>query len=114
MLETPSAWLVQQPLHIALVAAAHLALWILCRSTVLRTVPKSNVLWLPAILWLAYALWEWLVLVKTPEANIRVPRLVVGRTRQRPAVSPGRPMLSIGWRRSCMPSESGRTTAWPR
>jgi hypothetical protein len=77
MLETPSAWLVQQPLHIALVAAAHLALWILCRSTVLRTVPKSNVLWLPAILWLAYALWEWLVLVKTPEANIRVDLLLI-------------------------------------
>lgn len=27
--------------------------------------------------WLVYAAWEWLVLVKTPEANIRVDLLVI-------------------------------------
>ena len=77
MLETVSRWLVQQPAHILLIAAANLALWAACRATVLRTLPGSNVLWLPALLWLAYAAWEWLVLVKSPEANIRVDLLLI-------------------------------------
>jgi hypothetical protein len=44
---------------------------------VLRTVPKSNLLWVPALWCLAYAGWEWLVLVKSPEANIRVDLLLI-------------------------------------
>ena len=76
-METLSRWLVQQPLHILVVAAAHLALWSLCQATVLRTVPRANVLWVPALLWLACAAWEWLVLVKTPAADIRVDLLVI-------------------------------------
>jgi hypothetical protein len=72
-----SRWLVQQPAHILLIAAAHLALWALFRTTVLRTVPKANVLWVPAVLWLAYAIWEWVVLTKTPEADIRVDLLLI-------------------------------------
>jgi len=76
-LEALGHWLVQQPGHILLVATLNLALWALCRATVLRTVPRSNVLWVPAVLWLAYAVWEWLVLVRTPEANIRVDLLLV-------------------------------------
>jgi hypothetical protein len=76
-LETLGQWLVQQPGHILLVAMLNLALWALCRATVLRAVPRSNVLWVPAVLWLAYAAWEWLVSVRTPEANIRVDLLLV-------------------------------------
>jgi hypothetical protein len=72
-----SRWLVQQPVHIFLVAAIHLALWALGRVTVLRTVPSANVLWAPAVLWLAYAGWEWLVLVRTPEADIRVDLILI-------------------------------------
>jgi hypothetical protein len=30
-----------------------------------------------AVAWLAYAAWEWMVLVRTPEANIRVDLLVI-------------------------------------
>jgi hypothetical protein len=76
-MEMLSRWLVQQPAHILLVAAAHLALWALCRATVLRTVPWANRLWVPAVLWLAYAAWEWLVLTQTPEADIRVDLLLI-------------------------------------
>jgi hypothetical protein len=65
-------WLLQQPGHSLAIAAAHLALWAVCRATVLRNAPKANVLWIPAVLWIAYAAWEWLVLKKTPEADIRV------------------------------------------
>ena len=77
MLEILSRWLIQQPAHILLIAAIHLASWAAGRATVLRTVPKSNVLWVPAVAWLAYAGWEWLVLVKTPEANIRIDLLLI-------------------------------------
>lgn len=77
MLEALAHGLVQQPDHILLIAAAHLALWAACRATVLRNAPSANVLWVPALLWLAYAAWEWLVLVRTPEANIRVDLLVI-------------------------------------
>ena len=77
MLEVLSLWLVQQPAHILLIAMVILALWAAGRATVLRTVPKSNVLWVPAVLWLAYAGWEWLVLAKSPEANIRVDLLLI-------------------------------------
>jgi hypothetical protein len=76
-MEMLSRWLVQQPAHILLVAVASLALWALCGATMLRKVPKANVLWVPAVLWLAYAGWEWLVLVKTPEANIRIDLLLI-------------------------------------
>jgi hypothetical protein len=72
-----SRWLVAQPATILVVAAAHLALWALCRMTVLRNAPRANVFWVPALLWLAYAAWEWLVLVRTPEADIRVDLLVI-------------------------------------
>jgi hypothetical protein len=70
-------WFVKRPLNIAGVALALAALWVLGRATVPRHAPKANVLWLPALLWLAYAAWEWLVLVKTPEADIRVDLLVI-------------------------------------
>ena len=77
MLEMLARWLVQQPLHILLMAGVNLALWAILGATALRSVPRSNVLWLPAALWLAYAAWEWLVLAKTPEANIRVDLLLI-------------------------------------
>jgi hypothetical protein len=35
------------------------------------------VLLVPALAWLAYAGWEWLVLTKTPEANIRIDLLLI-------------------------------------
>jgi hypothetical protein len=77
VLEVLSRWLVQQPAHILLIAAVNLALWAAGRATVLRTVLKSNVLWAPAVMWLAYAGWEWLVGVNSPEANIRFDLLVI-------------------------------------
>jgi len=53
MLEVLSRWLVHQPAHILLIATVNLALWAACRATVLRSVPKSNLLWVPAVMWLA-------------------------------------------------------------
>jgi hypothetical protein len=72
-----SRWLVQQPVHILAIALAHLALWALCRMTILRGAPRANIFWVPALLWLAYAAWEWLVLTKSPDANIRIDLLLL-------------------------------------
>jgi hypothetical protein len=75
--ETLGCRLVQQPAHLLLVAVACLALWGLCGVTALRKAPEANVLWVPAVLWFAYAGWEWLVLARTPEADIRVDLLLI-------------------------------------
>ncbi|MFO1315373.1 MAG: hypothetical protein U1F58_07190 [Burkholderiales bacterium] len=77
MIESLARWFVAQPAHILLVAAALGALWALGRATVLRGNPRANVWWVPAVLWLAYAGWEWLVVTRTPEANIRVDLLLI-------------------------------------
>ncbi len=77
MIETLAAWLVLKPAHILLVALGHGVLWLAARTTVLRGQPRANVLWVPAVLWLAYAVWEWFVLVKTPEADIRVDLMLI-------------------------------------
>ena len=77
MSELLGRWLIQQPAHIATVAALHLALWAACQATALSRIPRANVFWVPALLWLAFAAWEWLVLVKSPEADIRVDLLLI-------------------------------------
>jgi hypothetical protein len=51
--------------------------WAILGATVPRSVPRSSVLWVPAALWLACASWQWLVLVQTPEANIRVDLMLI-------------------------------------
>ena len=76
-MEPLARWLVQQPGHILLVAALNLGVWWVARATVLRMAPRANVLWVPAALWLAYAAWEWLVLTRTPDADIRVDLLLI-------------------------------------
>ena len=77
MLEMLGQWLIQQPLHILLIAVVNFAVWVLCRKTLLRKAPEANLFWIPAVLWTAYAAWEWWVLVKSPEANIRVDLLLI-------------------------------------
>jgi hypothetical protein len=62
--------LVQQPLHILGVAAFFFVLWMLLKR-------RHGALLVPAFAWLAYAAWEWLVLVRTPQADIRVDLLVI-------------------------------------
>ena len=77
MIETLSRWLVQRPEHILLIAVGYAALWALLRTTILRATPRANVFLVPAALCLAYAAWEWLLLRKSPEADIRFDLLVI-------------------------------------
>jgi len=77
MIEWLAGWLVARPVNILCVAVMLAALWAAGRATVLRDAPKANVLWVSALLWLAYAGWEWLVVTRTPDANIRVDLLLI-------------------------------------
>ena len=77
MIEGLVGWLVGPPLRILLIAAAHAGLWAVARASRLRGAPRTNALWIPALAWLAYAGWEWLVVVRSPDANIRVDLLLI-------------------------------------
>jgi hypothetical protein len=77
MLQCLAELLVGYPWRIFAVAAALVALWAMARKGVLRGQPHANTLWVPAILWLAYAVWEWLVLTLSPEANIRIDLMLI-------------------------------------
>ena len=72
-----SRFFVQQPLHILAVALVHFVLWAAVRFGKIRAVRPGNAIRVPALAWLAYAAWEWLVLIETPEANIRVDLMVI-------------------------------------
>jgi hypothetical protein len=72
MLDMLSRWLVQQAPHMVAIAAVNWALGVLCRATVLRTAPRSNVFWGPAVLRLVHAGWERGGPAEHAQANIRV------------------------------------------
>jgi hypothetical protein len=75
--EPLSRFFVQQPLHILGVAAMYLLTWAALRWGIQSGVRHVDAILVPAAGWLAYAAWEWLVWVKTPEANIRVDLLAI-------------------------------------
>ncbi len=88
MLESLAGLLVQQPGRLLAVALVLLAAW--------RSLRRPNPLWIPGLLWLAYAGWEWLVVTRTPEANIRVDLMLIW-----PVVGLATlwAVVSIAWRR---------------
>jgi hypothetical protein len=65
---------VAKPLNILVVAVGFLAAYLVLRLT---TLSFSRPLLIAFIAWGIYAAWEWLVQIKTPEANIRVDLLVI-------------------------------------
>jgi hypothetical protein len=68
-------WFVQHPLRILALGAVYAALWGAMR---LRSSDRrADALLLPVVFCLAFAGWEWLVLVRTPEADIRVDLLFI-------------------------------------
>ena len=70
----PVRFLITHPERIAAIATifvvAFIILWRIKNH-------KSWSLLTNAILWTAFALWEWLILVNTPEANIRFDLLII-------------------------------------
>ena len=65
---------VQQPLLILLVSGVFFAAYLLLRSS---STVHPRALLLPAIGWLAWAVWEYVVLLFSPDADIRVDLLVI-------------------------------------
>jgi hypothetical protein len=76
-MEFLSSLFVGRPLHILAVAAVFLAGHLVLRLTALGAGRHPRLLLVAAIAWALYAAWEWLVHVRTPEANIRVDLLVI-------------------------------------
>ena len=72
------AWLfVGKPLNILVLAVLFLAGYLVLRFTALGISRHPRSLLIATTAWALYAAWEWLVQIKTPEANIRVDLLVI-------------------------------------
>jgi hypothetical protein len=76
-METLSALFVGRPLNILAVALVFLAGHLLLRLTSLGVGRHPRPLLFAAAAWALYAAWEWLVKVRTPEADIRVDLLLL-------------------------------------
>ena len=68
---------VQKPLHILAVAAAFAVVYLILRFTGLGEGRQPAALLVPTTAWALYAAWEWLVVWRTPEANIRVDLMLI-------------------------------------
>ena len=69
--------LVGKPLNILVVAALLLVGYFTLRLSSLNDGRRFRMILVSAIAWLFYGAWEWLILLRTPEANIRVDLLVI-------------------------------------
>jgi hypothetical protein len=71
---------VGKPQAILVVAVAFIACFLALRFRWQGLARHPRALWIGAIAWGIYAGWEWLVQMKTPEANIRVDLLLIWPT----------------------------------
>lgn len=72
-----AGFFVGQPFHILAVGLVGMILYgVFTFHGALRR-PRTRPLLMASIGWILYALWEWLVVVFTPEANIRVDLMVI-------------------------------------
>jgi hypothetical protein len=76
-MELLTSMFVANPENILVVAVMFLAGYFTLRSTAIGTSHHPRPLLIASIAWGLYAGWEWLVQIKTPEANIRVDLLVI-------------------------------------
>ena len=68
---------VAKPHIVALVALVFVAGYLVLRYMVPGIARRPGTLLIASTAWGLYAAWEWLVLIRTPEANIRVDLLVL-------------------------------------
>ena len=68
---------VGKPQNIALVSILFLVIFVISYYQNKKIVSHSRSLLTIAFIWGAYAIWEWIVNIQTPEANIRVDLLVI-------------------------------------
>jgi hypothetical protein len=79
-MEMLASLLVGKPLNILAIAVVCLAIHFLNRLNVIRSGRHPRALLVVAAAWAVYAAWEWLVVTRTPDANIRVDLLVIWPT----------------------------------
>ena len=72
-----AALFVHNPLNILIVAAVFAAGYLMLQFTAVGDGRQAAALLVPTIGWVLYAVCEWLVMTKTPEANIRVDLMVI-------------------------------------
>jgi hypothetical protein len=75
-MELPEPLLVGKPLNILVVAVVFFMGYLTLRFRALGIARHSRWLLVASTAWGIYAAWEWLVQIKTPEANIRVDLLL--------------------------------------
>ena len=68
---------VGKPLNILAVVMIFLVAFLIGQFTAIGTGRQSRWLFIVMIAWALYALWEWIVQVRTPGANIRVDLLLI-------------------------------------
>lgn len=68
-------WFVQHPLRILALGAAYGLVWAVLRASPMGS--RANVLLLPATYCALFAAWETWILVRTPDADMRVDLLLV-------------------------------------
>ncbi len=76
-MEFLASLVVQKPLNILIVAGMFVAGYLALRLTSFGDGKHASALLIPIIGWMLYAAWEWLVMVRTPEANIRFDLLLI-------------------------------------
>ena len=72
-----SSFVVHKPLNLLIIAALFLGFYLVLRLTNLGELRRPGLLLVPAVVWGLYAVWEWLVMTRTPEANIRVDLMLI-------------------------------------
>lgn len=77
MMEFLASLLVQKPLNIAVVAVLFGIGYLVRRFAAAGEAPHAWWLLVAAAGWALYAAWEWLVMTRTPEADIRVDLLLI-------------------------------------
>ncbi|MGD9065265.1 MAG: hypothetical protein PVI42_14165 [Desulfobacterales bacterium] len=76
-MELLASLFVGKPLNILALAVLFLAGYLTLRFTALGKARHPRSLLIASAAWGLYAAWEWLVQIKTPEANIRVDLMLI-------------------------------------
>lgn len=76
-MERLASLFVAKPLNILIVAGLFLAVYLVLRFKAIGFVRYTRSMLIASIAWGLYAAWEWLVQIKTPEANIRIDLFVI-------------------------------------
>jgi ABC-type proline/glycine betaine transport system permease subunit len=76
-MELLASLFVGKPLNILALAVLFFAGYLALRFTALGISRRPGSLLIASAAWGSYAAWEWLIQIKTPEANIRIDLLVM-------------------------------------